>query len=186
MIPNDFQSVFCTVVHGDGERRIVVAGSIENSVRLVAVLPQGARPKLRGRVAAAACQFGRHSQSGEARTVDRYQSQIAARFHRRDEAPGEIVERQNSYRRIAEERLGKAHFDLGPEIAYAESPLGIVEAMNRLAAGTRAEPKRIPALRVNSHPACAGSHPDRREALRQGGLRRHARLMLPVPQTTAL
>jgi hypothetical protein len=56
--------------------------------------------------------------------------------------------------------------------------------MNRLAAGARAEPKRILRLRVNSHPATPDFHTAQREAFRQGWSRRHARLMLPVLQTT--
>ena len=124
MIPNDYQTIVCAVVHGNAERRIVVAGSIEDSVWLVSVLPQGTRPKLRPRVITAACQFGRHPQSGEIRTVHRNEPQIAAHFHSRDGASGEIVECQNSYGRIAEKRLGKAHLDGGSEIAYAESPVG--------------------------------------------------------------
>src|ERR1035437_1218164 len=166
MIPNDCQTIFCAVVHGNAERRIVVAGSIEDSVWLVTVLPQGTRPKLRPRVITAACQFGRHPQSGEIRTVHRNEPQIAAHFHSRDGASGEIVECQNSYGRIAEKRLGKAHLDGGSEIAYVESPGRIVEAMNRLAAGARAEPKRIPRWRGNSHPAAPGSYTSQREALR--------------------
>src|SRR5437870_4694647 len=153
MIPNDCQTIFCTVVNGDAERRIVVARSIEDAVRLVIVLPQGTRPKLRAHVVTPACQFGRHAQSGETRTVNWHQSQIAAYFHGRDGAPGEIIECQNSYGRIAEKRLGKAHLEGGSEIAYAESPGRIVEAMNRLAAGGGAEPKRILASRVSAHPA---------------------------------
>src|ERR1035438_2637024 len=184
MFPNDGQAVFCTVVEGDAERGIVVAGWIEDPVRLVAVFPQGTRPKLRAPVVAATCQFGRHPQSGEARTVNRHEPQIAAHFHRREGAPGEIFESQNSYGRIAEKRLGKAHFEGGPQIAYAESPGRIVETMNRLAAGARAEPKRIPGRRVNSHPAAPGSHTAQREALRQGWFRRHADLTPPVLQTT--
>src|ERR1035438_9901381 len=184
MLPNDGQTVFCTVVQGDRERGIVVAGWIEDPVGLVAVFPQGTRPMLRAPVVAAACQFGRRPQSGEARTVNRHEPQIAAHFHRREEAPGEIVECQNSYGRIAEKRLGKAHFEGGPEIADAESPGRVVEAMNRLGAGARAEPKRLPGWRLNSHPAAPGSHSAQREALRQGWFRRHADLTPPVLQTT--
>src|SRR5665647_3899571 len=91
MIPNDCQTISCTVVQGDAERRIVVAGSIEDSVRLVTVLPHGPRPKLRACVVTAACQFGRHPQSGETGTVNRYEPQNPTHFHRRDGAPGEIV-----------------------------------------------------------------------------------------------
>src|ERR1035438_4094498 len=176
MGPNDGHTVFCAVVQGDAERRIVVAGWIEDPVRLVAVFPQGTRPKLRAPVVAAGCQFGRYPQSGEARTVNRHEPKIAAPFHRREGAPGEIFECQNSYGGIAEKRLGKAHLEGGPEIAYAESPGRVVEAMNRLAAGARAEPKRIPGWCVNSHPAAPGSHAAQREALRQGWFRGHADL----------
>src|ERR1017187_1996769 len=144
MIPNDCQTIFGTVVQGDAQGRIVVARSIEDSVRLVTVFPQGTRPKLRAPVVAATCQLGRHPQSGETRTVNRHQPQIAANLQRRDGAPDEIFECQNSYGRIAEKRLGKAHFEGGPEIAYAEPPGGIVEAMNRLAGGGRAGPKPLP------------------------------------------
>src|ERR1035441_2649627 len=143
MIPNDCQTIFGTVVQGDAQGRIVVARSIEDSVRLVTVLPQRTRPKLRTHVVAATCQLGRHPQSGETRTVNRHDPQIAADFHSRDGAPSEIVECQNSHGRIAEKRFGKAHLKGGSQIAYAESPVRIVEAMNRLAAGARAEPKRI-------------------------------------------
>jgi hypothetical protein len=158
MIQDDRQTIFCTVVHGDAERRVVVARPIEDSVRLVTVLPKSSRPQLRAHVVAAACQFSRHSPSGEARTVNRYQPQIAAHFRSCDGAPGEIVECQDSYGRIAEERLGKAHCKGGSQIAHAKLPGRIVEAMNRLAAARRAEPKRMRGLRVNSHPAGPGSH----------------------------
>src|ERR1035438_1451689 len=176
MRPNDGHTVFCAVVQGDAERGIVVAGWIEYPVRLVAAFPQGTRPKLRAPIVAAGCQFGRHPQSGETRTVNRHQPQIAAYFHRRERATGEICECQNSYGRIAEKRLGKAHLEGGPEIADAEPPGRIVEAVNRLAAGAGAEPKRLPGRRVNSHPAASGSHSAQREALRQGWVWRHAGL----------
>jgi len=161
-----------------------MARSIQNAVRPGGVLPQCTRPKLRGSVVAAACQFGSHSQPGETRAVNRHQAQIAAHFHSRHGPRGKIVECQNSYGRIAKKSLGKAHLDGGAEIAYPESPGWIIEAMNGLAAGPGTEPKRIPALRVNSHPAASGSHMSRRKARRQRWLRRHARPTPPVLQTT--
>lgn len=87
-----------------------------------------------------------------------YEPQIAAHFHSCDGAPGEIVKRQDSYGRIAEKRPGKANLQGGSEIAHAKSPGRIVEAMNRLAAAGRAEPRGIPGLRVNSYPARPGKH----------------------------
>jgi hypothetical protein len=83
--------------------------------------------------------------------------QIPAHLHSRDGPPGEIIKCQNSDGRIAEERLGKAHLKGGSEVADAESPGSVVEAMDRRLAAGRAEPKRIPGLRVNSHPAGSGS-----------------------------
>jgi len=86
-----------------------MAGSIEDPVSLVTMLPEGPRPKLGEGIIAFGCHFGRHAQSGKARTVDRHESQIAAQLHGRDGPPGEIIQRQNSDGGIAEERLGKAH-----------------------------------------------------------------------------
>ena len=91
--------------------------------------------------------------------MDSHEPQIAAHCYSRDGTPGEIVKRQNSYGRIAEERLGKACVNGGSEIAYAESPGRVVEAMNRRIAGGRTEPKRISDSRVNAHPSGTGSHP---------------------------
>ncbi len=89
--------------------------------------------------------------------MKRHESQIAAHLHSRNGSPGEIVKCQNSDGRIAEERLCKAHLKGGSEVADAESPGSVVEAIYRQLAAGRAEPKRIPALRVNSHPAGSGS-----------------------------
>jgi len=89
--------------------------------------------------------------------VNRHESQIAAHLHSRNGPPSEIIKCQNSDGQIAEERLGKAHLKGGSEVADAESPGSVVEAMDRQLAAGRAEPKRIPGLRVNSHPAGSGS-----------------------------
>src|SRR5579864_7118646 len=115
------------------------------------MLPEDPRPKLRERIVASGRHFSGHSQSCEARTVNRHESQIAAHLHSRDGPPGKIITRQNSDGRIAEERLGKAHFKGGSEVADAESLGRVVEAMDRRLAACRAEPKRIPGLRMNSH-----------------------------------
>ena len=88
---------------------------------------------------------------------NRHEPQIAAHLHGRNRSRSEIVKRQNSYGRIAEEGLGEAHFERGSEVADAESPGNVVEAMDRQLATGRAEPKRIPGLRVNSQPAGSGS-----------------------------
>src|ERR1017187_3946569 len=98
MFPNDGQAAFCTVVQSDAERGIVVAGWIEDPVRLVAVFPQGTRPKLRAPVVAATCEFGRHPQSGEARTVNRPQPQIAASLCCSAPAPAEPTSRPTAAR----------------------------------------------------------------------------------------
>ena len=86
-----------------------------------------------------------------------HESQIAAHLYGCDGPAGEIIKRQNSYGRITEECLGKAHLKGGSEVADAESPGSVVEAMDRRLAAGRAEPKRIPGFRVNSHPAGSGS-----------------------------
>ena len=57
--------------------------------------------------------------------MNRHELQIAAYFYSRDGSPGEIVERQNSYGRITEQRPGKAYFEGGSEVPYAESPVRI-------------------------------------------------------------
>ena len=88
--------------------------------------------------------------------MNRHESQIAAHFHSRDGPPREITKCQNSYGRIAEERFGKAHLKGGSEVADAESPSSVVKAMDRRLAAGRAEPKRIPGSRVNSHPPGSG------------------------------
>jgi hypothetical protein len=85
--------------------------------------------------------------------VNRHESQISAHLHGPDGPPGEIIKCQNSDGRITEERLGKAHLKGGSEVADAELAGGVVEPMDRRLAAGRAEPKRIPGLRVNSHPA---------------------------------
>jgi hypothetical protein len=89
--------------------------------------------------------------------VNRHESQVPAQLHSRDGPLGEIVKRQNSDGRIAEERLGKAHLKSGSEVADAESPGSVVEAMDRRLAAGRPEPKCLPCLRVNSQPAGSGS-----------------------------
>src|SRR5258706_12279772 len=104
MIANDFQSISCTVVQGDAQRRIVVARSVEDSVRLAAVLPQGARPRLRSHVVAAAGQLRCNAQSGETRAVDRHEPQLAAHLYDGDGSPGEILERENSNWRVGQKR----------------------------------------------------------------------------------
>jgi hypothetical protein len=134
-----------------------VAGSIEDPVRLVTMLPKDPGPKLRERIVVSGCQFSCHSQSCEARTVNRHQSQIPAHLHGRDGPPGEIIKCQNSDGRITEERLGKAHLKGGSEVADAELAGSVIEPMYRRLAAGRAEPNRIPGLRVNSHPAGSGS-----------------------------
>src|SRR5260370_31947867 len=114
------------------------------------MLPKNPRPKLRERIVASGCQFGCHSQSCQARTVNRHESQLAAHLHSRDGPPGEIIKCQYSYGRIAEERLGKAHLKGGSEVADAELPSSVVEAMDRRVGACTAGPKRIACLRVDS------------------------------------
>src|ERR1022692_4302612 len=92
MIANDRQTISCTVVHGDAQRRIVVARSIEDSIRLVGALPQCTRPEPTFHAVTAARHLRRHPQSGETRAVDRHEPQLAAHLHGRDGAPGEILE----------------------------------------------------------------------------------------------
>jgi hypothetical protein len=175
LLSNDRQPTFCTVVQRDTQRRIVVASSIENSVRPVLVLPKSARPKLRGQIIAAAGQFGRHPQTSEISTVKRHQPQIAAQFQGRNGTPGEIVERQNSYGRIAEKCLGEADFGSGSEITYAEPPVWIVETIERLVSGAWAEPKRMFTRCVNAHPTGACLRAAQWEAPRQSSVPRQAR-----------
>ena len=55
----------------------------------------------------------------------------------------------NSYGRIAEECLGKACVNGGSEIAYAESPGRVVEAMNRRIV-SRATRSRLAAIRSSA------------------------------------
>src|SRR5260370_5445142 len=117
------------------------------------MLPKNPRPELRERIVASGCQFGCHSQSCEARTVNRHESQLAAHLHSRDGPPGEIIKCQYSYGRIAEERLGKAHLKGGSEVADAELPSSVVEAMDRRIAPGRAGPKRTSVVPVDSHAA---------------------------------
>src|SRR5437773_11935570 len=94
------------------------------------------------RIVASGCQFICHSQSCEARTVNGHESQIPAHLHSRDGPPGEIVKCQNSDRRMAQERPGKAHLKRGSEVADAESPGSVVDAMERQLAAGRADPRR--------------------------------------------
>src|ERR1017187_3229408 len=60
MIANDRQTISCTVVHGDAQRRIVVARSIEDSIRLVGALPQCTRPEPTFHAVTAARHLRRH------------------------------------------------------------------------------------------------------------------------------
>src|SRR5260370_33914745 len=95
------------------------------------MLPKDPRPKLRERIVASGCQFRCRSQSCEARTVNRHESQIPAHLHSRDGPSGEIIKCQNSDGRIAEERLGKAHLKGGSGVGNAESTVTRVEARRR-------------------------------------------------------
>jgi len=172
MIANDCQSTFCTVVQGHQERRIVVAGSIKDSVRRVAVLPPYTRPRLRGRVVAAAGPFGRHPQPGEARTVKRAadrgalpQSRWTARRDRR--APG-----------FLRADCGEKSPQNTPRWWFRDSIPGTARQDRRSDewAGGRSQG------RTKAHPwlarefASIGSHTPQREALGQGRLRSRARL----------
>ena len=118
--------------------------------------------------------------------MNRHESQIPAHLHGRDGPPGEIVKCQNSDGRIPEERPGKAHLKRGSEVADAEPPGGVVEAMDRRLAASRAEPKRIPGLRVNPHPAGSGSDTTKWKALRQGRSRCHAPYAACSPNEAAI
>src|SRR5260370_42395547 len=121
------------------------------------MLPKNPRPELRERIVASGCQFGCHSQSCEARTVNRHESQLAAHLHSRDGPPGEIIKCQYSYGRIAEERLGKAHLKGGSEVADAELPSSVVEAMDRRVGAGRAGTKGSPGLGGDLEPAGSAS-----------------------------
>ena len=158
VIVKDCQSIFGAVVDGDTEGGIVVAGPVENAVGLVTVRPQRTGTMLRVRVTVAAGEFGGDSQAGEAGTVKRHEAKIAAHFDGGEGAGGKIVEGQNSDGRIAQECFGEADLDGGSEVADAEPAGGVVEAMNGRLSSGRAEPERISAVGVNSHPARAGSH----------------------------
>ena len=128
---NDGQAIPGTVIESDTQRRIVVTGSVEDSIWSVSVLPQGALPKLRASVVAAAGQFGSGTQSGETGTVDRHQPQFAADFDGGDGTLRQIAQCQNSDRWIPKKGLGETDFYSSSEIAYPEPAVRIVEPVNR-------------------------------------------------------
>ena len=118
--------------------------------------------------------------------MNRHESQIPVHLHGCDGPPSEIIKCQNSDGRIAEERLGKAHFKGSSEVADAELPGRVVEAMDRQLAAARAEPKRITSLRVNSHPAGSSSHTAQGKALRRGRSGCHALYAACSPNEAAM
>src|SRR5687767_10676572 len=108
------------------------------------MLPEGTRPGLRERIVAAACRFGCRSQSGEARSVKRHESQLTSDFDGRNRSGSEIFEAQNSYRRIPQKGFRETHIDRGPEVAHAELASRIVEAMKGSVTNGGTEPQRVP------------------------------------------
>ena len=104
------------------------------------MLPKDLQPMLRERRVASGCQFSGHTQSREARSVNRRELQIPAHLHGGDVPPGKIIKRQNPDRKIPQKRLGKAHLKDGSGVADAESPCSAIEAIHRRLLAGRPNP----------------------------------------------
>jgi hypothetical protein len=106
---NNLQSANGPIVQSNGEKAVVVSAAVLYAVRLIAMGPKFTRKPLWlivwGR---AAGELGCASDARQPVTVELDEPQLANQSERREAARRELISRDDSYRRISQERFNEA------------------------------------------------------------------------------